>query len=102
MATPAPQAGDLAEIWVGVDTTKPVARLSSVIYGEGVHAGELDIRWHVSDESLGERPVTLLFSERPDGPWNTIAAGLPNGGQHYWRVDPNMPHEIFLRIEVFQ
>jgi hypothetical protein len=100
LATPAPHSGDLAEIWVGVDTTRPAARLSSVMYGEGLQAGELDIRWQASDERLGERAVTLLFSEQAAGPWNTIAAGLPNSGQYYWRVDPNMSAEIFLRLEV--
>lgn len=100
LATPTPHMGDLADIWVGVDVTKPTARLASVLYGEGLHAGELDIRWQVSDQSLGERPITLLFSEDANGPWNTIATGLRNSGQHYWRVDPNIPSEIYLRIEV--
>ena len=100
LATPAPHSGDLADIWVGVDTTRPVARISSAIYGEGVHAGELDIRWEVVDESLGDRAITLLFSEHPTGPWTTIAAGLPNTSQYFWSVDPNTPRKIYLRLEV--
>ncbi|MCA9119676.1 MAG: hypothetical protein H6822_34190 [Planctomycetaceae bacterium] len=100
LATPAPHQGDLADIWVGVDTTRPIARISSAAYGDGVHAGELDIRWEIIDESIGERAVTLLFSEHPTGPWTTIAAGLPNTQQYYWSVDPNTPREIYLRLEV--
>lgn len=100
LATPAPHTGDLADIWVGVDTTRPNARISSAIYGEGVHAGELDIRWEIIDESIGDRAVTLLFSEHPTGPWTTIAAGLPNTQQYYWSVDPNTPRQIYLRLEV--
>ncbi len=100
LATPAPHTGDLADIWVGVDTTRPTARITSAIYGDGVHAGELDIRWKVIDESIGDRAVTLLFSENPTGPWTTIAAGLPNSEQYYWSVDPNTPREIYLRLEV--
>ncbi|MDA1054954.1 MAG: hypothetical protein O3C40_31410 [Planctomycetota bacterium] len=100
LATPAPHTGDLADIWVGVDTTRPAARISSAIYGEGVHAGELDIRWEVVDDSLGDRAISLLFSEQPAGPWTTIAAGLPNTKQYYWSVDPNTPRQIYLRLEV--
>jgi hypothetical protein len=100
LATPAPHAGDLADIWVGVDTTRPVARISSAAYGEGVHAGELDIRWEIVDEAIGDRAVTLLFSEQPAGPWTTIAAGLPNTKQYYWSIDPNTPRQIYLRLEV--
>ena len=100
LATPAPHTGDLADIWVGVDTTPPVARISSAVYGEGVHAGELDIRWEIIDDSIGDRAVTLLFSEHPTGPWTTIAAGLPNTKQYYWSVDPNTPRQIYLRLEV--
>ncbi|MBC8357048.1 MAG: hypothetical protein H8E66_34185 [Planctomycetes bacterium] len=100
LATPAPHTGDLADIWVGVDTTRPTARISSAIYGEGGHAGELDIRWEVMDESIGDHAITLLFSEQPAGPWTTIAAGLPNTKQYYWSVDPNTPRQIYLRLEV--
>lgn len=100
LATPAPHQGDLADIWVGVDTTQPNARITSAAYGEGSHAGELDIRWEIIDESIGDRGVTLLFGEHPTGPWTTIAAGLPNTQQYYWSVDPNTPREIYLRLEV--
>jgi hypothetical protein len=100
LATPAPHTGDLADIWVGVDTTRPAARITSAIYGEGVHAGELDIRWEVIDESLGDRAITLLFSEQASGPWTTIAAGLPNTKQYFWSVDPNTPRKLYLRLEV--
>lgn len=101
LSTPAPNPSEPADVWVGVDVTRPAVRITSAIYGEGVHAGELGIQWLASDESLGDRPITLMFSERPDGPWNTIAAGLPNSGQYYWKVDPNMPQKIYLRLEVY-
>jgi hypothetical protein len=101
LSTPAPNPGEPADVWVGVDVTKPAVRITSAIYGEGIHAGELDMHWLASDEALGERPVTLMFSERPDGPWTTIAAGLPNTGQYFWKVDANIPQKIFLRLEVY-
>jgi len=67
---------------VGVDTTKPAARLTSAIYGEGQHAGNLDIRWEAKDPWFAERArFRCFFSEQPNGPWSTIASGLPNTGQ---------------------
>ena len=94
-----PQPGDPADLWVGVDTSQPTARLTAAIYGEGEHAGQLDIRWQAIDVWFTDRPITLQFSEHPQGPWITIAAGLANTGQYFWTVDPRIPRQVFLRIE---
>jgi len=99
LATHAPQAGEPADIWVGVDLTQPKARLSGAAYGQGEAAGKLDIRWEASDDNLGSRPITLSLGERPDGPFTTIAAGLPNAGQYFWEFDPRSPRLIYLRLE---
>jgi hypothetical protein len=100
LATRPPEPGDTADVWVQVDSTPPAVRLDQAAYGEREHAGQLDIRWQADDLHLGSRPVTLLFSESPEGPWTTFAAGLPNSGQHYWTIDPRTPRQLFLRIEV--
>jgi hypothetical protein len=100
LATPSPQPGDAADIWVAIDSTKPRVRLLQAAYGQGEHAGQLDIRWEADDEHLGARPVSLAFSETPDGPYTTLAAGLPNNGQHYWTIDPRTPRQLYLRLEV--
>jgi hypothetical protein len=95
-----PRSGDLADIWVGVDSTSPAARLTSAIYGSGSQAGTLEIHWTAEDPYLTARPVTLQFSGNPAGPWTTIVAGLANDGQYYWPVDPRIPPQIYLRLEV--
>ena len=95
-----PRSGDLPELWVGVDVTKPLAKLTTVELGKGEHAGELAIHWEASDAMLAARPVTLSFSDRPDGPWSTIAAGLDNTGSYNWRFDNRVPDRILLRLEV--
>ncbi len=100
LASQTPRSGDLADLWVGVDATKPTVEITSAAYGSEAHAGQLDIRWTAGDANLGNRPVTLSFSAQPDGPWTTIAASLPNNGQYYWRVDSRVPAEFYLRIEV--
>lgn len=99
LASNAPHDGDAADIWVGVDTTRPQARLLSAAYGQGEAAGKLDIRWEASDANLSERPVTLLMGDSSDGTFAPIASGLPNSGQYYWQFDPRSPRLIYLRLE---
>ena len=100
LASQTPRSGDLADLWVGVDATKPTVEITSAAYGSEDHAGQLDIRWTANDDHLGGRPVTISFSAKADGPWTTIAASLPNSGQYYWRVDSRVPDEFYLRLEV--
>lgn len=100
LASPAPRSGDPAELWVAVDRTEPRAEITAAAYGTGVRSGQLDIRWNAIDEFLGPRPVTLLISEQKEGPWATIAAGLPNTGQYFWRADARVPDKFYLRLEV--
>ena len=95
-----PQNGDVADLWIGVDATPPTVRLTSALYGEGRFAGQLDIRWEAADDWLTDRPVTLQFSDNPQGPWSTVASGIPNTGQYYWPVEARIPEKVYLRIEV--
>ena len=95
-----PSSGDEADIWIEIDATRPTARITTAAYGTGEHSGELDIRWEAEDSHLGPRPITLSFSDRADGRFTTIAAGLPNTGQYFWRFDPRSPRQIFLKLEV--
>lgn len=99
LASPAPRAGEPADIWIGLDTTKPSVRFTTVKYGEGPQTGQLVIRWEASDAQLQSRPIGLLFAENPDGPWTTIASGLPNSGEYGWPADPNLRGQVYLRIE---
>ena len=100
LASNAPHSGDAADIWVGIDMTRPRARLVSAAYGEGPAAGKLDIRWEADDANLTSRPVTLAIGDRPEGPFTPIAAGLPNSGQYLWEYDPRSPRLLYLRLEV--
>jgi hypothetical protein len=100
LATSSPRPGEAADIWVGVDLTRPAARLTSAAYGQGDASGKLDIRWEASDANLGSRAISLSIGERPSGPFSPLAAGLPNNGQYLWEFDPRSPRQIFLRLEV--
>ncbi len=93
-----PQPGDLADIWVNVDLTKPIATITNVVYGEGPHVGHLDIQWSCSDAHLAQRPVSLYYAASPDGPWNPIAEEIANSGRYVWKITPEVPADIYLRI----
>lgn len=95
-----PRSGDLPDVWVGVDTTPPTAKLTGAVYGEGPHIGKLFLRWEADDSNLGDRPVTLQFSENAEGPWTVIASGLPNSGEYGWPADARLPDRVYLRLEV--
>ncbi|HEV7280020.1 MAG TPA: hypothetical protein VGN57_07380 [Pirellulaceae bacterium] len=100
LASPSPRSGEPADVWVGIDFKAPRARVSAAPYTDGPQAGQLRITWEAADESLGERPIGLFFSASPEGPWQSIAQGLPNAGQYFWKVDPRAPASVYLKIEV--
>jgi hypothetical protein len=94
-----PRSGDLPEVWIGVDLTKPVARITTAGEGTGAEAGNLSITWEATDQALAPRPISLMFSENQGGPWTTIAAGLENTGRYSWAVPTRLPQRIYLRLE---
>jgi hypothetical protein len=99
LAAPTPQPGAPADLWVGVDLSPPSAEITSIVYGTGARSGELDIRWIAADRRLSARPIALSFSESREGPWTTIATGLPNSGQYFWKLDGSIPKRVYLRIQ---
>ncbi|MFG0290468.1 MAG: hypothetical protein ACF8CQ_19980 [Rhodopirellula sp. JB044] len=99
LKSPSPLPGDAPDIVVVVDQTKPEVGITGAKYGEGDRAGSLVIAYHCDDRYLMSRPITLAFSDSPNGPWTTIAAGLRNIGDYVWPADPQLPRQIYLRID---
>ena len=95
-----PQGGDVPDLWVGVDVTKPLARITSAEQGVESEARYLIISWQADDKTLAARPVSLTFSPSRTGPWLPIAAGLENSGRYAWPLDSRTPPQFFLRLEV--
>ncbi|MCH2183363.1 MAG: hypothetical protein MK108_15295 [Mariniblastus sp.] len=95
----APAPGDRPDIVIDVDTTSPQVKLISAPYGRGPSAGKLMVHWQVVDEHLITRPIRLLYSTTPAGPWTVIEEGLPNTGVYAWSVDKRTPSQVYLRIE---
>ena len=95
-----PSSGDLPDLWIGVDLTKPTARIVSAQQGVETEAGHLIITWQADDNLLAARPVSLSFRPDRSGPWLPIASGLENTGRYAWPIDRRTPSEFYLRLEV--
>ena len=95
-----PRPGELPQLVVNVDLTKPTARITASRQGAGAKSGNLIICWKADDKQLAARPVSLLLSERPAGPWTPIASGLENTGRYDWAIDDRAPQAVYLRLEV--
>ena len=95
-----PKSGDVPDLWIGVDLTKPTARIVSAQQGVDAEAGQLIISYRADDKMLAARPVSLSFAETHGGPWIPIASGLENTGRYAWPVDSRTPSQFFLRLEV--
>ena len=95
-----PQSGETADVWIHVDSTKPTARIVSARFGRNAHLGQLQIFWDAADENLTENPVTLLYSDQPNGPWRVIAEQLANTSRYDWTVKETVPADFYLQLEV--
>jgi hypothetical protein len=99
LTSPTPQPGDEAEIYILVDKTAPIVKLTAARYGEGAEAGSLIIEYSYRDDHAVGRPISLSFSDSPSGPWTTIATGLDDSGRYAWPADPRLPKNLYLRVE---
>jgi hypothetical protein len=94
-----PKPGDLPQVWVEVDLTRPSVSLADVKHGIGGKAREVTIQWEARDRNLARRPITLSYSTAAEGPWFPFAANIENSGQHTWQMPQNGPVTFFTRIE---
>jgi len=101
LTSPRPTPGEDADIYILVDTNLPTVRITGARYGEQEDTGNLLITYDCDDplDNLARRPITLKFAETPQGPWTTIATGLDSDGFYAWPADPELPGQIYLRIE---
>jgi hypothetical protein len=98
LGKPAPRSGDAPELRLEVDMTPPVGQLFAP-EADPRREDVLVLLWHAADRNLTVHPITLLWSESAEGPWRTIAAGLPNTGRHSWTPPSDLPYQVYLRME---
>jgi hypothetical protein len=94
-----PKPGDPPQMWVEVDTTKPVVHLVSAETHFESKNHTLAVRWTASDKNLGPRPITLAYADQAKGPWTAAATHLENTGRFVWTMPAGMPHGFYVRVE---
>lgn len=95
-----PQSGDSADVWIHVDSALPTARIVSARFGRNANLGQLQIYWDAADENLADQPITLLYSDQPNGPWRVIAEQITNTSRFDWNVKESVPSDFYLQLEV--
>jgi hypothetical protein len=95
-----PTRGDLPHIRVERDTKLPDAKLYSPEL-DSAHPDCLVMVWQAADKNLADKPVSLEWAERRDGPWDFIGEPqLANTGRLSWKVPANAPAKVYLRLSV--
>lgn len=96
----APKPGSAPLQWIEVDLTPPDAELYTTKIAEVDEACLATILWRAADKNLAPKPVSLYYSDAPDGPWVKIDGPLDNTGRYVWEVPDELALGFHLRIEV--
>ncbi len=70
----APAAGSAPELRVQVDTTAPMIKVFQPT-ADATNRGALVLHWEATDKNFGKEPLSIEYSEYPNGPWKSVAAG---------------------------
>ncbi len=100
LARQAPRGGELPQLWVEVDETKPVVNLYRLEVGRGPDAGKFTVCWTASDAHLRASPIAIKYSTAPTGPWKEVPGmgKLPNVSPRTVSSE-GLPPECYLRVE---
>lgn len=92
-----PVAGDLPDMRIEIDTTAPVVKLFRP-EPDGRRRDAVVLAWTATDNNMKPNPITLLWSDRPDGNWKTIATNLANSGRYTWNLTQDLPDRVYLQV----
>jgi len=115
LSDPAPVGGDAPDLRVVVDVTPPVVKIFEPV-PDPQQKDVMILRWQAVDRNMAPEPITLEWSEHPDGPWHSIvgateaavtvgisgngpAKRLANTGSYAWRLPPTFPTpKVYLKV----
>lgn len=95
-----PAAGQLPQIWVGVDTTRPKLRLLGAEMQAVPDGQELTVHWDARDALLSSRPMSLAYAASAGGPWLELESQLENRGVYRCVLPRRIPSSIYLHLQV--
>jgi len=70
----APVSGTAPELKVHVDLTAPMIKVFQPT-ADPVNRQALVLHWEATDKNFGKEPLGIEYSENPNGPWKSVAAG---------------------------
>ncbi len=94
---PAPMPGAIPEMRLELDTTSPTAELFRP-EPDAKQPDALVLSWNAVDRNLSPNPITLQWCEKLGQDWQTIVADYPNEGKYAWKLPPNVPYLVYLRL----
>ena len=94
-----PLAGDMPQVWVLVDLTKPAVRINTARLLLDAEGGKLELSWIATDRNLAGRPVSVLYAEQASGPWQPLVANLESSGMLLKKLPASMPKRFLVRVE---
>lgn len=94
-----PRVGDMPQVWVTVDTIRPLVQLQGVDLNLTAKSPTLVIRWNAHDRNFNRKPVTISYAEQAEGPWVALASGVENTGRYEMAPTVSLPHRFFVRVE---
>lgn len=99
--TGGPAVGEMPDVWIGVDWTRPTGRILSIEPQPSEPGWQVRIRWEAADRYLADKPISLFYSPTGvSGTWMAIATGLENTGQYTWNVPPQLSDRVYIRLEI--
>jgi hypothetical protein len=93
-----PQPGDLPQVWVAVDYTRPAVQFLGAELNLTARAPTVILRWSAQDRNFGPHPITLSYAQQAEGPWTLIAANVDNTGRYEWALPATVPSSMYVRI----
>jgi hypothetical protein len=110
-----PRPGTAPDFRVLIDTIPPVVRIYPP-EADPNNRQVLYLIWTITEENLAKDPVSLEWSESPNGPWRSVVAGdaiiaagggqssqtttrIANTGRYAWTIPANLPtHMVYLKV----
>ena len=93
-----PNPGDVPDIWIEVDMTRPIVDMKNVRPGGSEDPGTVHVTWSAQDRNLPADSVELYFATKREGSWALIAKGLRSDGQYRWAPPLSVGSQVYVRL----
>ena len=93
-----PGVNEPPQLWVQVDETKPIVKITRVEVAEGKDSGSFAVHYTATDPHLSARPIAVSYATTSTGPWTELVSGQENTGVCRC-PNPRDLYEFHVRVE---